>query len=204
VFGVSLTVRQHTLYLDTALLWLVAAGGFIAVAAILGSGSQTSAGASRVGLLAAAAVVLVHNQIEMTFFQPESMGLMWLIVGCAAAGVTPTGDKAASSTGTRRIQWILGGVTAAVLVGGMGATLAGVVRHEQALRGAEAALRRGDVPLAIERLEIAQHAAGWDTEALRWRVRLHAIEPMGFLWQADREAEARRRVDEALAWFDEA
>ena len=91
---------------------------------------------------------------------------------------------------------------ALILVAGMSVYVSGVIRHERAMEEAAAALRRGDVPLAVDRLATAEHAAGWDTAALRWRVRLHAVEPMGPLVQAQRQAEARHRVDDALAWID--
>lgn len=204
VFGVSLSVRQATLYLDTAVLWLVAAAGFVAVAAVLGSRDAASDRVRQIGLLLAAAVVLVHNQIEMTFFQPESMGLMWLIVGSAAAGSAGAGKARAAPAKPRWVTPIIGAVLAASLLAGMGIYLAGVVRHESAMEGAAAALRRGDNAVAVERLERAQHAAGWDTEALRWRVRLHAVEPLGPLVQSGREGLARQRVDEAIAWINEA
>ena len=202
LFGVVLPVRSGMLYTETALLWLVAMAGFFAVAAMLGARRSLTSSAARLGLFAAAAVVIVHNQIEMTFFQPESMGLMWLLVGAAAAGaVRPPQDT--PSTGRRKgVGIAAGGALALILVAGMSLYVSGVIRHERAMEEAAAALRRGDVPLAVNRLATAEHASGWDTTALRWRVRLHAVEPMGPLVQAQRQAEARQRVDDALAWID--
>ncbi|MEL7087418.1 MAG: hypothetical protein AAGL98_03090, partial [Planctomycetota bacterium] len=129
---------------------------------------------------------------------------LWLIVGCAAAPPEVGLRGPAPRKKTAGFALVGAGLIAAILILGMGMYVAGVARHESAMQSAAAALRRGDTPRATERLEIAQHAAGWDTTALRWRVRLHAIEPMGGLVRAGREPTARRRVDEALAWIEDA
>ncbi|MEM7627397.1 MAG: O-antigen ligase family protein [Planctomycetota bacterium] len=210
IFGVCLAVRWPTLYYDASenfdpiRLWLFAAIAFSIVAAVLGVPGILPAYAQRSALFITSAVVLVHNQIEMTFVRPESMALMWLIVGGAAAGAIRAAQSPTAAKKNRWVSLALAGVAAAVLLTGMGVYVAGVNRHESAMAEAAAALRRNEVPLAVERLERAQHAAGWDTEALRWRVTLHAAEPMGYLVQAGHEAEAQGRVDEALAWIDEA
>ncbi|MEM6855631.1 MAG: hypothetical protein AAF593_14585, partial [Planctomycetota bacterium] len=79
-----------------------------------------------------------------------------------------------------------------------------VTRHEQAMAGAEAALRRGDTTLAIERLAEAQDAAGLDTRALRWRVQLYAFDPMRALTEMNRADDAQKLLGEAIAWLEDA
>ncbi|MEO1237053.1 MAG: hypothetical protein AAFX76_09720, partial [Planctomycetota bacterium] len=145
---------------------------------------------------------LTHNQIEMGFFQPASVGVVWLIVGAAGGmGQAGRGVDAVGSAGWR----VAGlGVAGTALFGVSAWNAVSLAGHAGAMSGADAALRRGDLPLAVSRLAEAQDAAGLDTTALRWRVRLHAIEPMGPLVAAGRSAEARRRVDEALRWIDSA
>lgn len=210
LFGLTLAVRQSSLYLETALLWLVAIAGFVGVAAILGSAGVVSARTQRIGLLLATAVALVHNQVEMAFFQPASMGLLWLIVGAAAGGGLkngPSNDEVEPNAKSGSAVWAMramGGAAMLAVLVGMVVYAAGATRHESMMNGARAALLRGDVPLAVERLAAAQHAAGLDTSALRWRVQLNALEPWPYLLQAGRADEARRRMDEALGWIDEA
>lgn len=211
LFGVALVVRQASLYLDSAIVWLIAIAGFVAIAAVLGSAGMISTRAQRVALLLAATVALVHNQIEMAFFQPASMGLLWLIVGAAGAGAvwqakskhvealaTDTPDKKAHGS-----LGAAGGFGLAVVIG-MVIVAAGAGSHERAMAGAEAALRRGDAPLTLSRLAEAQDAAGLDTRALRWRVQLYAIEPMPWLVEAGRVNEAQARVAQAMSWIDQA
>lgn len=207
LFGLMLWVRQSSMYLDTALLWLVAIAAFVGVAAVLGSPGVVGARTQRLGLLLAATVALVHNQVEMGFFQPTSMGLLWFLAGAAAGGglnrpsVDTAGEKPLKN---KRNGWAVGGA-AVLVVGvfiGMVVYAVGATRHESAMNGARAALLRNDLPLAVDRLGVAQHAAGLDTAALRWRVQLSALEPWSYLIEAGRADEARRRMDEALAWID--
>lgn len=213
LFGVALVVRQASLYLDSAIVWLLAIAGFVAVAAVLGSTGMISARAQRVALLLAATVALVHNQVEMAFFQPASMGVLWLIVGAAGAGAgaawpTRPSDTEAGAKDTPEKKaygslGMAGGFGLAVVIG-MVIVAAGAGQHERAMAGAEAALRRGDGALTLSRLAEAQDAAGLDTRALRWRVQLYAIEPMPWLVEAGRVREAKARVEEALLWIDQA
>jgi len=211
VFGVTLGVRQSSLYLDTALLWLIGIAGFVAVAATLGSAGSISGRGTRVALLLAAAVALTHNQIEMAFFQPASMGLLWLIVGAAGGGVSQPvvthQDPAAAlePAGMARPKHLAAaGIFALIVLVIMVVSASRTARHESTMAGAEAALRRGDTALAQKRLAEAQHAAGLDTRALRWRVQLHALEPMAPLVGAGLIDQAERRVAEALTWTDDA
>lgn len=218
LFSVTLLVRQASLYLDSAVVWLVGIAGFVGVAAVLGSAGMVSSRAQRVSLLLAAAAALVHNQVEMAFFQPASMGLLWLIIGAAGAGMgacrpSPrAADEKTKSMGPHATTQVwrawgglvaAGGVALAVLIV-MVVYANGATRHEQAMAGAEAALRRGDTTLTLSRLAEAQEAAGFDTRALRWRLQLHALEPMRVLLDAGRAEPAQRRVEEALAWIDDA
>lgn len=209
LFGVTLTVRQSSLYLESALLWLAAIAGFIGVAATLGSPGMVSPRSQSLGLLLAAVVVMVHNQVEMAFFQPTSMGLLWLIVG-AAAGAGLMGEshaRADAKASSTRRRWA--GLVAATILSGfvllvMGRQVAGVHRHEVALDGARASLLRGDLNSTLQHLAEGQDAAGKDLDALRWRVQLYAMEPLFYLIEHGRKPEARERIERAIAWVDQA
>jgi predicted Zn-dependent protease len=62
----------------------------------------------------------------------------------------------------------------------------------------------GDTPRALNHLEQAQHAAGLDVRALRWRVQLMALEPQAALVQRGEVEAARQRVRIADGWVTEA
>ncbi len=211
VFGPTLGVRQSSLYLDSALVWLVAIAGFIGVAAVLGSAGFVTPRGQRLALVLAATAALVHNQIEMAFFQPTSMGLLWLIVGAAGAGAGVMSTRFATGLAPPSPQPTPPTKGGLVTVASFGLVIGlvmlfyvrGAMHHERTMAGAEAALRRGDPALTVDRLAEAQQAAGLDTLALRWRVQLHALEPMQALADLGRLAEAQRRVEEALGWIDE-
>ncbi|MEM9419270.1 MAG: O-antigen ligase family protein [Planctomycetota bacterium] len=199
IFTVTLAVRQGSLFIDTALLWLVAIGLFIAVAALLGARNGVSTSAQRVALLLAATAVLVHNQIEMAFFQPPAMGILWLILGAAGAEVLkpravtavdePAAEDSAESAKPRiHLGPMVAGGWGLVVLIVMGAYTSGVVRHEGAMAEATTALRRGNLPTTLDRLAEAQHVAGLDTRALRWSAQLVPSS----------------RLSETIEWFEDA
>ncbi len=192
IFGICLLVLRSGLYLDTALLWLMAAGGFIAVAGVLATPGRVSDAGQRWGLFAAAAFVMVHNQVEMSFFQPGPVALLWVLLGLAGGmgagpSVAPPPPEprteadgsidASTARSTARRSWLATGGVAAAL-GVMTLVTAGTLSHENALAEAASALQQGRTDRALEKLTVAQHAAGFDARSLRWRVRLHALEPM--------------------------
>ncbi|MEM8739697.1 MAG: O-antigen ligase family protein [Planctomycetota bacterium] len=205
LFGVALVVQRTTLLPETALLWLVTAGGFAMVAAAV----ARRPGVTHAALGPAAAVVLFHSQVEMSFFQPASAAMLWVLVGAAAGvghslqsgGLAAPGSPSARAGRGDRVAVYLASVA---LVVGAWVYFAGVARHERSMAAAAAALTREDTPGAVQRLGEAQSAAGLDTRALRWRVRLHTLEPMAPLVAAGRADEARARADEALGWIEEA
>ena len=213
VFGVGLWVLRPGLYVDTAVLWLVAAGGYAVVAAWLGGRGRLSEAGTRWGLFAGAGFALLHNQVEMSFVQPGSVMLLCVVVGLAAGGGGVGGREAAeveekASNAGRwwglRL-WRVGGVAALVLpVGMLTAILVGTIGHESAMRRAAEALQRGRPAAAVEALGQAERAAGFDSRALHWRVRLHAAEPMAALVERGRQGEAEARVARAEAWMDQA
>ncbi|MBB6431530.1 O-antigen ligase family protein [Algisphaera agarilytica] len=200
VFTITLTVRQGALFIDTALLWLLALALFITVAALLGARGGMSTTAQRVALLLAATAALVHNQIEMAFFQPAAMGILWLILGAAGARVVQSkavvaedAPAEAAKPPSKVSPMIAGGWGLVVLVM-MGVYAAGVTHHETAMARATSALRAGNLSTTLDRLAEAQHAAGLDTRALRWRAQLVPVSQLGSVlrWIEDAVDEAKR------------
>lgn len=80
------------------LSWAIGAVAFIGVVALLGNKRWTKPGAAQMALFLGAAVLLIHNQIEMSFFNMQAAPLAFVIVAAAAgAGVKNETDANASS-----------------------------------------------------------------------------------------------------------
>ncbi|MEM1107251.1 MAG: O-antigen ligase family protein [Planctomycetota bacterium] len=202
IFAPTLAVRQATLDPFSSLVWLAGIAAFTAVAVLLGSRCGSSAKVSRVVLLLVAALALIHNQVEMAFFQAPSVGLLWVLVGAAGAG-SVFQKKPTSKNNSSVMVSVVAGVIAGSLFVALAIYAIGAGRHEHSMAGAERALVRGDIALAVSRLADAQDTTGLDTRALNWRVRLHALEPLVPLYNAGRGGEAQQRAAGALAWIEE-
>ncbi len=84
-------VQASTMYLERSLLWLLALGAFIFIATLLAQSNWFTDRGLRWGAFAAALALLVHNQIEMTFFHPGSVTIALVLLGLAGSSVsTPT------------------------------------------------------------------------------------------------------------------
>ena len=96
IFLVQFIVERAMMYDLTVGLWVLC---LLAFAGVLTwwTGRADDAGsrwALRAGCVAAAVVALVHGQIEMTFFQPASAPMLWLLVGlCPPEGAPAPGSE---------------------------------------------------------------------------------------------------------------
>ena len=70
---------------DSALLWLIGLGGFAATLIFLATPGWSPRKWIDVGLFVAATALLLHNQIDMTFFQIGSTAMAWFIVAIGGA-----------------------------------------------------------------------------------------------------------------------
>jgi hypothetical protein len=199
LFGLTLMVRRAGLLPETALLWIIAAAGFGVLAATLAKPGRLSDTAIAWGLLAAATFALVHNQIEMAFFQAGAVAVLWWVLGFAGGVRQRPPQEGGALPGLRTIGPVVVGGFAVLAI--MLTLLVGVARHESAMASASAALRGGNYPAAVAALTEAQSAAGLDVSALRWRTQIAALEPMTFLLQNDRGEEAARFKREAVGWL---
>ncbi len=208
VYAVVLPAVRPGLVPESALLTLAAAGGMWWVIRTVGGAADLPRRWLDLGLFMAAVVLLVHNQIEMTFFQTNSATLAWSVGALAASG---RGDSAPVTRAAGRPgAWPLAVLGALAVGGAVGGTVWYAVRvdaHEAAAERAAAAMRRGDTAAALSHLEAMQGAAGVDERALAWRVRLAVLEPLmrgeqaGATLNRDRAGAA---VDDVLRWIDDA
>ena len=176
LFGVGLWLIQPQLTPDLAMLWLAAMAGFAGVVVVVGmarDGLGVSPWTWRHGWWMAAVFVAIHGQIEMSFFQPASTAVMWMVLAVAAG---------ANGTLARKPQrwrsFASGGVLMVFSVLLLGAHANNAIEHDAALTHAATALRHGDHNTAIAQLAVAEDAAGLDRLALGWRWRLMAWEPL--------------------------
>ena len=93
VFGTELAVSGVALLMPASFVgWSFGAIGFIACFVLFATPGWVRPGAATAGLFAAAAMLLIHNQIEMTFFHESAVVVAFFIVAVAAASV-PGGGK---------------------------------------------------------------------------------------------------------------
>src|SRR5690606_7284432 len=84
VFLARYTVEFDLLTIESALLWLVSLLAFVAVMGLTAQAVWRSRWVAG-GLVAGAAVLLTHNQIEMTFHHAPSALPAWIALGLAAS-----------------------------------------------------------------------------------------------------------------------
>lgn len=185
LFGVEVVVRwAHVYDQATFLMWAGGAMAFLGALCILVTRGWWSAAFTQVGLFAAAVVLLVHNQIEMTFHQPSSAPLAWLVMGLAAAapaqrdGAESPALKVGSTGGAGR--WLsfvpaLGLLLAALVY--MAAAAGPLTREQDKLRQAAAALRSdprsaAGVEQAIQLLSEAERIMPNDPRPPEWQARM--------------------------------
>ena len=194
LFGTQLMFEWPKLLLFERLLaWLFGAGAVIAIAATLLGKGWVHRGWERLGLFAGAAVLLVHGQIEMTFFHPGAAQVAWLVVAVAAARDRPPPSSTA-------VRWPHLAAPLLLLALAVGVLAPGAVRlSRQQGRLAEAArdLRDGDVDTAIAGIERAIAALPIDPRPYRWHGRL-SLERATRLAQAGRAGAAEAVIDQAL------
>ena len=86
VFATQYGFQQSQFDPLSLLRWMAGVGGFVFVASALRCRAAVVEGAAPLGLFAAALLLMVHNQIEMTFFMDGPSAAAWLVLGAAAAG----------------------------------------------------------------------------------------------------------------------
>lgn len=83
LFATQFMIEQATMYSSTVVLWFVGVAWFVATVTWL-TGLRRGSICDRgimLGVVASGLFVMIHGQLEMTFFQPGSVAMVWLLIG---------------------------------------------------------------------------------------------------------------------------
>ncbi len=186
------------------LLWAAGLLGFLLVMPTVGA-SRAEGRWTQLGLFAAGALLLIHNQIEMTFFHPGAVALAWLMLGLAASGSAAPASRRSNAA----VGWVAGGLLAVATFGFAGRFAIPVTIHSLCMKQAAIARHAGDLEMSLTFLQRASRALPRDPEPYLQRARLQVhsviVSTVGKknLKEAD-AALARSRLATALAAIDQA
>jgi len=181
LFGCEMAVRGSSYATPMRFMtWSIGMMGAFFLLSVLVSPRWLPRGFDRLGLFAAAAVLLVHAQIEMTFFQASSAPLAWMILGAAAAErARDDGAPSRAAVNERRLAsrvWPMmpAGLLLIMAIAYISLIAAPVARQEATLREAARTLRVNTGPAildAMRQLNDAMHAPA-NPKAYEWHARL--------------------------------
>lgn len=167
LFGTQYALQSAMMDASLALVWLVGAVGFVAVASAVGRYGTAALQWERLGLLAMGTVVLVHSQIEMGFALIATAVPCWFMVGLAASGSTPPDAGRALPAANRSAGFAM--AAGLLLVVWLSVSQAApLVRHQTALAEASRQLAAGQPYRGLASLERAEEALPTDPTAARW------------------------------------
>lgn len=202
LFLTQYAVQFPGLYAETAILWLIGALGFVGLTVYVTYPIVTKAPAwTGVGLSLAAVLLLLHAQIEMTFFWDTATAFVWVTVGLASGGGTepPTVRKGRNNA----LCYLPAGGMLALGIVFIFVFAEPTARHQDHLRQASEALRiSSSNDYAITELDQAAVVIGNDPATTRWRVGLR-LEVALALAHYDRPEEAQAFLEAAMAVIDE-
>ncbi|MEZ6191357.1 MAG: O-antigen ligase family protein [Phycisphaerales bacterium] len=202
VFGTQYYVQLPALYAETAILWLIGLLGFVSLSAFVVypvlARSRTWV---TIGLTLAAAMLLLHAQIEMTFFWDSAAAFVWVVVGLASfAGNEPQRGQPAKHSMLRFVPAVI------LLIFGVVFAVAfadPTARQQELLWRTSEALRFTNPAAAMRELDAAAQIIPNDPTATHWRVRLRQ-EIATALAMNGRHDDAESLLKEAAAVLDEA
>ncbi|MEO0963644.1 MAG: bacterial transcriptional activator domain-containing protein [Planctomycetota bacterium] len=175
VMGSQLAYEAPMMWLDARLVWLVAAGGMIAVIAVMSGWGGERGWAWGLGWVGAAVVVVAQSQIEMGFFQPGGVAGLWCVVGVASA----VGLREVSREAGPSVRFISGIALIGVVGGALAITLVArasvpIMFQHTMLVGAAELWRRGDIdhPRFVESLTQSAVHAPISERAWSWSSRI--------------------------------
>jgi tetratricopeptide (TPR) repeat protein len=202
VFGTQYAVQFPGLYAETAILWLVGTLGFVALSAfVIYPVLSKSQAWLDTGVALAATLLLLHAQIEMTFFWDTATAFVWVVVGVSAAGRL---DESLTQTGKRsRIQHLPAfclALLAATLTFGFAEPM---TQHQTHLAKAARLLKIAGPAAALDDLDQAAAVIGNDPTTTRWRIRLRQELASARIANGQPDI-AARHLDAAWAVLDEA
>lgn len=201
VFGIQYYVQLPGLYAETAILWLVGAVGFILIAAyVVYPVWFVSRAWGNLAAAFAACMLMLHAQIEMTFFWTSAAAFMWVVAATASASPCENPRLQASRAWPRFIPALVLVILAVVML----ITHAQpVARHQSHLAKAADLLRTVGPPAAITELDQAAAVIANDPTTTRWRIRLR--EEIAIALKANSQPDAAAQyLNQALAVSEQA
>ncbi len=203
VFLTQYAVEFPGLYAQTAILWLFSAAGYVVIAVyVVLPILQRSERSIPVAISLPATLLLLHAQIEMTFFWISAASFGWVMIALAAGTAS---NKQTQNSPTRAARdYMPAGVLLILALVFAVLYAEPATRHQQHLDRASQALRLSTNPAAaIAELDAAAAIIGNDPVTTRWRVGLRR-ESAEVLTQIGRPDEARVMLDQAHTVLDEA
>lgn len=193
-FGIGYAVRVHQLWIDSVLVWLVGAAGYLLLVALLvGPRGARGSDAVRLAAVVAAATLLIHSQIEMAFFNLPAAPMAWLLVGLAGAGARLPQRAPEPRPGVALVPAVALGFTAVALLVWHAVP---TTRTEARASAAASALQSARPLDAMVALDAAASLSPADTRLLRWRLQLR-LEWANGLARAGTPERAKLVLDDA-------
>ncbi|MCC6579659.1 MAG: O-antigen ligase family protein [Phycisphaeraceae bacterium] len=179
--------------------WCMSIIAVMALTAALASRNWMDTASMSLALLGAAAVLMMHNQIEMTFYHDGAGVAALALLG--AAGTGGIGEKIGKAGEKQRWSWGWPIGFAVLAIAMVFVYAAPMTRYQDELAQAARVLRQGDPMSAQARLQRAAGIFPADPVILRWRATLKMEEAMYHAGQ-HRPDLARQRTDEAVQWLE--
>lgn len=193
-FGVQYATKLEALLLESALLWIASLVGFVAMAAVVLAATRGRRPTLN-PLWLAAALLLAHGMIEMTYYQAPSAAFAWGVVGIAAGAA----GRVANGAGLKPVGFAAAGVLLVVAILLVARGTAPTLRHQAVMKRAAVALSMDQPAAAMRGLDEAAQVLPADRETTRWRVGLRIDAAMMLSRMPGREPVAEQAIDEALA-----
>ncbi len=200
---------------ETVILWLVGVVGFVVIVVGLSHRRIVDEAWVHTAMFSAAAMLLIHNQIEMSFFHPSAAVPAWFMLGIAGGSRhhAPGSGHALHAPQPQlrqRATW-LSGVPAAIMLIGAVVLAVGyaspLTDQQDAMRRAVAAVVNRDMPNALRHLRQAQDLMPSDPLPVQAQVELLAARAH---WLKDAppdqhtQTQLKQTIDEALAVLGQA
>ena len=191
---------EGLLVFERLLVWTIGAGAMLTVLAVLLGPGWMRPWWTHLGGFAAAVTLMVHCQIEMTFFHQGAVNMAWLIMAVCAG----RGGKILHQQGTRLFR-IASLVVPVIMVSGASVFLlpraVGLACQQKAYAIAAVTLQKGNIDKTIGHLQTAAAAIPIDPWPYRWQLDLHHEMAQRFWTAGDLQA-VDNHLGKALKIFD--
>jgi len=216
VFGTQFAVQSAEMTFELRVVWLAGLLGFVAVATLLGDLEAIDDRWLNLGLLGSAAALLIHGQIEMTFFTLATIGPATAMIALAGSTSpenetppemkTPPEQETPPGSPKSKARWLVPGLLGALVVVMYIAQVRPIAAHQKATARAASHLQAGRYRDAIAAMDEAGKAIATDSTPAYWiatlhRDEMHAMDNGGLPTEVVRQAmdEAMRPIDALIA-----